>query len=44
MSAGAAEHPWREIQIVTIGAPESAEQEILAYIEAVRRSTLDHDG
>jgi hypothetical protein len=43
-SARAAEHPWREVQIVTIGAPESAEQEIMAYIEAVRRSTLDHDG
>jgi hypothetical protein len=40
----AAEHPWREVQIVTIGAPESAEQEIMAYIEAVRRSTLDKDG
>jgi hypothetical protein len=42
--ARAAEHPWREVQIVTIGAPESAEQEIMAYIEAVRRSTLDNDG
>jgi hypothetical protein len=42
--ARAAEHPWREVQIVTIGAPGSAEQEIMAYIEAVRRSTLDKDG
>jgi hypothetical protein len=38
------EHPWREVRIVTIGDPASAEQEITAYIEAVRRSTLDKDG
>lgn len=37
------EHPWREVRIVTIGAPESAEEEITAYIEAVRRSQADHD-
>ena len=38
------EHPWREVRIVTIGDPASAEQEITAYIEAVRRSTSDNDG
>jgi hypothetical protein len=37
-------HPWREVRIVTIGAPESDEEEITAYIEAVRRSTSDNDG
>ncbi len=37
-------HPWREIRIMTIGAPESAEEEITAYIEAVRRSTSGNDG
>lgn len=37
------EYPWREVQILTIGAPESAEEEITAYIEAVRRSQADHD-
>jgi hypothetical protein len=36
--------PWREVRIRTIGAPESAEQEITAYIEAVRRSQSDNDG
>jgi hypothetical protein len=36
--------PWREVQILTIGDPASAEQEIAAYIEAVRRSTSDNDG
>ena len=36
------EHPWREVQIVAIGDPASAEQEITAYMEAVRRSTLDN--
>jgi hypothetical protein len=36
--------PWREVRIMTIGAPESAEQEITAYIEAVRRSQSDNDG
>ena len=38
------EHPWREVRIFTIGAPESAEKEITAYIEAVRRSKPDNDG
>ena len=37
-------HPWREIRILTLGAPESAEETIMAYIEAVRRSTSDHEG
>ena len=37
-------HPWCEVRILTIGAPESAEEEITAYIEAVRRSTSDNDG
>ena len=36
--------PWREVQIMTIGDPASAEQEITAYIEAVRRSKSDNDG
>jgi len=36
--------PWREVRILTIGAPEAAEQEITAYIEAVRRSQSDNDG
>ena len=30
--------PWREVRIFTIGDPESVEQELTAYIEAVRRS------
>jgi hypothetical protein len=37
------EHPWREIRIFTLGAPESAKQEITAYIEAVRRSKPEND-
>jgi len=37
------ESPWREVRILTIGDPASAEQEITAYIEAVRRSTSDKD-
>lgn len=36
-------HPWREIRIFTLGTPESAEQEITAYIEAVRRSKPEND-
>jgi len=36
-------HPWREVRIMTIGDPASAEQEITAYIEAVRRSTSDKE-
>jgi hypothetical protein len=36
--------PWREVRILTIGAPESAEEEITAYVEAVRRATSGHDG
>jgi hypothetical protein len=42
--AHAVEHPWREIRIVTLDAPASAEQEITAYIEAVRRSKSENDG
>src|SRR2546428_12753052 len=38
------EHPWREVRICTIGAPESAEKDLTAYIEAVRRSKPDNDG
>ena len=38
------EHPWREVRICTIGAPESAEEDLTAYIEAVRRSKPDNDG
>ena len=37
------EHPWREVRIMTIGDLASAEQEITAYIEAVRRSKSDND-
>src|SRR5207249_11968814 len=36
--------PWREVRILTIGAPGSAEEEITAYIEAVRCSQSDNDG
>jgi hypothetical protein len=36
--------PWREVRIMTIGAPESAEAEITAYIEAVRRAQSDNEG
>jgi hypothetical protein len=36
--------PWREVRILTLGAPESVEEEITAYIEAVRRSTSGNDG
>jgi hypothetical protein len=36
--------PWREVRMLTIDAPESAEGEIAAYIEAVRRSQSDNDG
>jgi hypothetical protein len=35
---------WREVQIVTIGDPASAEQEITAYIEAVRRCKSENEG
>jgi hypothetical protein len=38
------EHPWREVRIFTLGAPESAEKDLTAYIEAVRRSKPDNDG
>ena len=38
------EHPWREVRICSIGAPEAAEKEIRAYIEAVRRSKPDNGG
>ncbi len=37
------EHPWREVRIFTIGDPASVEQELLAYIQAVRRSKLEDD-
>ena len=40
----AGEPPWREVRICTIGAPESAERELTAYIEAVRRSKPDNEG
>jgi hypothetical protein len=36
-SARQGEYPWREVQIYTIGDPETVDQEIRAYIEAVRR-------
>jgi hypothetical protein len=32
------ENPWREIRIFTVGDPETAEKELVAYLEAVRRS------
>jgi hypothetical protein len=38
------EHPWREVRIFTIGTPETAEKDLTAYIEAVRRSKPDNDG
>jgi hypothetical protein len=38
------EHPWREVRICTIGDPASVEQELTAYIEAVRRSKPEDDG
>jgi hypothetical protein len=38
------EQPWREVRIFTLGAPESAEQELTAYIEAVRRAQPDNEG
>jgi hypothetical protein len=31
-------NPWHEIRIFTIGSPEAAEQDLLAYLEALRRS------
>jgi hypothetical protein len=37
------EHPWHEVRIFTLGTPESAEQEITVYIEAVRRSKPEDD-
>jgi hypothetical protein len=33
-----ADHLWREIRIATIGDPEAAEKDLVAYLEAVRRS------
>jgi hypothetical protein len=36
--------PWREVRIFTIGTPESAEKDLTAYIEAVRRSKPDNEG
>ena len=38
------EYPWREVRIMTLGDPASAEQEMTAYIEAVRRNKSDNDG
>ncbi len=38
------EHPWREVRIFTIGTPESAEKDLTAYIEAIRRSKPENDG
>jgi len=34
----------KEVRIFTIGAPESAEKRLTAYIEAVRRSKPENDG
>jgi len=31
------ENPWHEVRICTIGSHEAAEQDLLAYIEALRR-------
>lgn len=39
-----AENPWHEIRIFTIGSHEAAEQEILAYVEALRRSQSEDEG
>ena len=38
------EHPWREVRMFTRGAPESAEKDLTASIEAVRRSKPDNGG
>ena len=38
------EHRWREVRIFTLGAPESAEKDLTAYIEAIRRSKPENDG
>ena len=35
--------PWREVQIFTVGTPESVEEDIRAYIETVRRSRSGMD-
>jgi hypothetical protein len=39
----AVEQPWHEVRIFTIGDPESVEQDLTAYIEAVRRSKSRDD-
>ena len=35
--------PWREVQILTVGTPESVEKDLMAYIEAVRLSRSGTD-
>ena len=37
------DNPWREVQILTVGTPESVEKDLLAYIEAVRLSRSGMD-
>ena len=39
----AVDPPWREVQIFTVGTPESVEEDLSAYIEAVRRSKSGMD-
>jgi hypothetical protein len=39
-----AENPWHEVRIFTIGSREAAEQDLLAYLEAVRRSQSEDEG
>ena len=39
----AVDNPWREARIFTVGASESVEKDLMAYIEAVRRSKSGMD-
>lgn len=39
----AVDTPWREVQIFTVGNPESVEKDLMAYIETVHRSQSGRD-
>lgn len=38
------ENPWHDVQIFTLGDPESVERDLTAYLEALHRSKSDNEG
>ena len=36
----ALDNPWREVQILTVGSPESVEKDLMAYIEGCRTLSI----